>query len=68
MAADSTAKREICKPYLLALYLWDERGDVCLCQTDSLKQYANRVGQERVTESRDVKEAVSVLVLGLRLA
>lgn len=38
MASDSTAKREICKPYPLAPYLGDECVDVCLHQTGSLKQ------------------------------
>ena len=42
MAADSTAKSEICKPYLLALYLRDERVNICLRQTGSLKQYCKQ--------------------------
>lgn len=44
LASDSIT----CKPNLLAPYLWDERVDVCLYQTGSLKQQGNRVGQEHI--------------------
>lgn len=50
MASDSTTKSKICKPNLLVPYLWDECVDVCLHQTGSLKQQANRVGQEHISE------------------
>lgn len=50
MASDSAANKEICKPYPLALYLGDKCVDVFLHPTGTLKQQANRVGQEHVSE------------------
>lgn len=60
MAADFTAKKEICKPCLLVLYLCDECVDVCLHQTGSLKQNGNSVGEECVVQGREGKEGVSI--------